>query len=149
MADGWGGGLPVGVAELDEGHRDVELLLGELCRRVDAGDARGAAAALDALGDGIVRHFATEEALMERWGYPERAGHKGAHDLFLQDLTALARALGEDGLSEEVADWARVRTRGWLSFHVETNDLPMGRWLLARRRRGEGAGARSPRGKES
>lgn len=127
--------LSVGRGDLDDQHLEIIRLLAEVQDRVDAGDSQGAGQALDALGNAVISHFVTEEALMEQWQYPERTVHKGAHDLFIRDLLALVQEHADSGLSEEVVEWAQGRMPEWLTFHILTNDAPLGRYLASRQRR--------------
>jgi len=131
----WGPELFVGWDEIDSQHREILVRVADLHDRVEQGDEFGAQAALEALADTMVLHFATEQDLMERSSYPDRTAHKGAHDLFLQDLHALSTELDEVGLTEQVRDWARGRMTEWLTFHIQTNDLPLGRHLARLRHR--------------
>ena len=39
------------------------------------------------------------------------------------------------GLSERVNDWVRGRMAEWITFHIRTNDLPLGQYLAALRHR--------------
>jgi hemerythrin-like metal-binding protein len=135
MSYTWGTELSVGWVGIDEEHRQVLRRLAEVEERIEAGDSPGTGAALSALADAVLRHFVAEEELMDRWLYPERAAHKGAHDLFIQDLLALVQEQAEAGLTDDVVEWARGRMPEWLSFHIETNDAPLGRYLAARQGR--------------
>ena len=79
-----------GWEEIDSQHADLIGRAAELKARVEARDAAGACAVLEGFLEATLRHFATEEELMERSQYPERTAHKGAHDLFVCDLYALS-----------------------------------------------------------
>jgi hemerythrin len=126
---GWVRELSVGWPEIDDQHVDLVRRAAEIQARVKARDAAGAARLLDGFLEATVRHFATEEELMERSQYGERRVHRGAHDLFVQDLHALAAELAAAGLTETVVDWAMVRMPEWLTFHIQTNDAPLGSHL--------------------
>ncbi len=144
----WGLELHVGWEEIDSQHKEILVRLGDLHDRVEKGDELGAQAALSALSDTMVLHFATEQDLMERSSYPDRAGHASAHDLFLQDLRALSVELEEQGLTPRVGDWVRNRMTEWLTFHIKANDLPLGRHL-ARLRHRSGAVPASQKSQQS
>jgi len=137
----WGPELFVGWDEIDAQHKEILVRLADLHGRVEQGDEFGAQAALEALADTMVLHFATEQDLMDRSSYPDRAAHKGAHDLFLHDLHALSTELEEVGLTEQVRDWVGGRMTEWLTFHIRTNDLPLGRHLARLRHRSGAAPA--------
>ncbi len=136
--------LAVGHDVIDAGHRRMMQGVAEVRARVEASDAPGAAAGLAGLWDATVGHFASEEALMEQFAYPERRAHGGAHQLFLGDLKRLIDELAERGLTDEVAAWARQRVPEWITFHIETNDAPLARFVARRSAQRAAATTRGP-----
>ena len=145
-SDDWRVGHPL----VDAQHGAILHLVGEVHRCVRERNAAATRKALAALWDETVGHFATEEALMEEHAYPERNAHRTAHRLFLEDLEALLDESAEQGLTEEVGAWALYRVPEWISFHIETNDAPLAKFIARKAaagatpgRRG-GAGARKP-----
>ncbi|HTT71560.1 MAG TPA: hemerythrin family protein [Anaeromyxobacteraceae bacterium] len=122
----------VGCEVLDAQHGAIATLLERVRQRVEANDPDGTARTVNALWDEVVNHFTTEEALMERFAYPELPAHRAAHQLFLEDLRSLSADLRAEGLTAEVATWACRRLPDWVTFHVETNDVPLGRFLARR-----------------
>ena len=122
----------VGQDVLDAQHGAIASLLERARERVDADDSKGAVRVLNALWDEVVSHFSTEEVLMERFVYPELAAHRAAHQLFLEDLKGLIRELALQGLTAEMKTWTCQRIPDWVTFHVETNDVPLGRFLARR-----------------
>lgn len=144
----WGPDLYVGWEEIDAQHKEILVRLADLRDRVQHGDEFGAQAAMGALADTVVLHFATEQDLMDRTSYPERAAHQRAHELFLQDLHALAAELDEVGLTDVVNAWARVHMTEWLTFHIQTNDVPLGRHLV-RLRQSPGTAPSATRSRQS
>jgi hemerythrin len=135
MTVSWSAELSVGSEQLDQHHQEIIRHVVEVQERVEAADDAGAARALSSLAESVVRHFAAEEELMDRWLYPERAAHKGAHLLFVQDLLALVQEQAEAGLTEDVVEWARGRMPEWITFHIQINDAPLGRYLAGRQAR--------------
>ncbi len=122
----------VGHPAIDAQHRAIAHQLTEVRAAVGAGDREGARKALASLWDETVGHFATEEALMEMNAYPERVAHGAAHRLFLEDLRALLAEVDAHGLGEDAAAWAGQRVPEWLSFHIQTNDAPLARYIARR-----------------
>jgi len=118
-----------GWEEIDVQHADLLRRSAELKACVEGRDAQGASAVLDGFVEATLVHFATEEELMSVSQYPDQAAHKGAHDLFVHDLYALASELADSGLSAAVEEWAVVRMPCWLGFHIQTNDAPLVRHL--------------------
>jgi hemerythrin len=126
--------------ELLTGFEEIDGQHGLLLQRVDAAlqatrsdDLAATKRALQALGDYLIAHFAEEERLMAAATYPERGRHKSAHDLFMQDFVQLTRELDATGLSVPVVEWIGTRVPEWLKFHIQMNDIPLGRYLSAKR----------------
>ena len=124
--------LTCGYEEIDGQHRVLLERLDAAQRSAQAGDLALTKAALSALGDYVMSHFHAEESLMAESAYPERARHKSAHDLFMQDFAELGREIDEGGLSPTVLSWIATRLPEWLKFHIQVNDLPLGRYLTNR-----------------
>jgi hemerythrin len=133
--------LTVGFEEIDAQHRlllqDVEAAREALGHGLDA-----LKAALAKLGDSYVSHFASEEALMAESAYPDRAKHKGAHDLFMQDFAQLGREVETFGLTPLAQHWVSKRLADWTHFHIQVNDAPLARHLVSRRARSQPGTAR-------
>lgn len=140
--------LKVGFEDIDRQHARILELVAAAGAAARAGDLAGARAAVAALGDELVTHFASEEASMAESLYPERGRHKAAHDLFMQDFAQLGREL-ERGLSDLATDWIVARVPEWVKFHISVNDVPLGQYLSARRSRPEPSLAHSSKPRAS
>lgn len=124
--------LASGYEEIDGQHRALFDRLDALARAAQADDLTQAKETLSALGDYLVFHFQFEESVMADSAYPERGRHKSAHDLFMQDFAQLGQELSEQGLSPPILAWIGTRLPEWLKFHIQVNDLPLGRYLASR-----------------
>jgi hemerythrin len=130
--------------ELTSGFEEIDGQHGMLFQRLEAAlqavrdDSLPATKrALQSLGDYLLAHFAEEERFMAETAYPERGRHKSAHDLFMQDFVQLTRELDVAGLSVPIAEWVGTRVPEWIRFHIQVNDLPLGRYLASKRFRPE------------
>lgn len=137
----WSPELAVKHEELDRQHAELFRLLEQASAAYQAGGAAEVTRALTAFTEIMMRHTATEEALMEESLFPDRGRHKTAHEVFLADLTQLAAELKSVGPTPQVGDWIRVRLPEWLRFHIAVNDARLGAHL-AQRPDGERAGKR-------
>lgn len=133
--------LSVGFEEIDAQHRLVLRCVDALVATAQGGSAAAARDALTVLGDELLGHFASEEALMAEAAYPDRGKHKAAHDLFMQDFAQLSAELQALGLAPPVQNWIEKRVPEWIRFHILVNDVPLGRFLATRRPRPEHAPA--------
>ena len=122
-------GPVLGMPELDAPHADMLSRADDLAAAARSRQARKTATLLDSLIEATALHFAFEEEWMERTGYPDRAAHRTAHDLFLQDLHASSQEIRAAGVTPRVLDWACGRLQQWLRFHMEKNDRPLARYL--------------------
>ena len=141
--------LSVGFEELDRQHGVVLEALEAACRSSLERNLPALRAAAAALGDALVAHFAAEEAFMEESLYPDRARHKAAHDLFMQDFAQLGRELQGAVLTDHAARWVNTRVPEWVKFHIRVNDEPLGRFLAARRFRPRAPAAAAPKSQAS
>jgi hemerythrin-like metal-binding protein len=124
--------LTLGFAEFDQQHRGLLEAVEAARAAALSGDASAARAAVASLGDALVAHFATEEGFMQESLYPDRARHKAAHDIFMQDFAQLGREM-EGGVGDQVAQWIGTRVAEWVKFHIRVNDAPLAEYLSSRR----------------
>jgi hemerythrin len=125
--------LSVGFDEIDVQHRGILQRIAELSDAVAAGDLALVRASVTALGDAVATHFAEEERFMAETSYPERGKHKTAHDMFLADFAQLASEVERFGLTPVARNGIDVRVPEWTRFHIQVNDVPLGRFLAAKR----------------
>jgi len=111
----------VGVAEIDQDHQRLFALAESMRLAMQAGKGKEfLRALLGALLDYTSSHFAREEALMERAGYPGLTEHRRQHDA----LRARVRELQERAASGEVMMTIEVAAFlvDWLKRHTITSD---------------------------
>jgi hemerythrin len=134
--------LAVGFDEIDAQHRGILDAMEAAREAAAARDFAAVRASVAALGDVLLAHFASEEGFMAESLYPDRARHKAAHDLFMQDFAQLGREL-EGGLTDLAVQWIVTRVPEWVKFHIRVNDSALGNYLSSKRfrpaRRGVGA----------
>ena len=113
----WDDTFTVGVAELDDQHRNLFRILEGLRRALEAADGKEAPLkGLRALARDCSVHFSTEEGYMERFGYPGAVKQRVQHRLFAARLDHLLDRVqtGEEVLSESTVD----ELRSWLLGHI-------------------------------
>lgn len=137
MSDHFTKELEVGFEKVDLEHRALLQALGEAVEALRGGRREEVHEAMAKLGDYLVWHFSSEEKVMEETVYPERARHKAAHDLFMQDFLQLCEAEKAGDDLESFAEALGQRIPEWIKFHIQVNDAPLGRYLAARERKPE------------
>jgi len=126
----WSERYSVGIARIDAEHQKLIALVNELYAAMLAGKSNDVLArVLDGVASYTVTHFATEETLMKRHGYPAYAEHKAAHDKLVEQVKALqeqARA-GKSAVSQEVMTFLQH----WLLSHIAGMDKKYTKHLQA------------------
>lgn len=127
----WNDSLSVGIAEVDNQHK---VLIGIL-NRLHTSKARGGGAAelqqlLRELADYTRQHFAYEEQLLSKYGYPEYGPHKASHDKLTNQVVDFAHQFdaGAASLSAELF----LFLRGWLNGHIRGSDRHYAAFLHTR-----------------
>ncbi len=94
----WSNFLSVGVAEMDDEHRQFIARVNDLNKAiVEIEDKATVARAMDLMLIEAGRHFKHEEQLLARWNYPEAAAHAAKHaELTAQFDRAMKEFAGTD-----------------------------------------------------
>ena len=124
----WNDEYMMDVQEIDVQHRKLIALvnvLHEVMKSGKGGEALGRA--LTELIKFTKIHFATEEAYMGEYGYPNYAVHKEEHEKLLKDLAEFEHGFyqGESLLSFAIA----LDLKGWAMRHISTLDKELGVFL--------------------
>jgi hemerythrin-like metal-binding protein len=116
-----------GVKIIDDQHRQIVQMVNDLNRSLEEGrdDAELKKLFADLLAF-TATHFATEEALMARYTYPQMDEHKKQHVNLvheLQDIAAEFNQGAELRLLQSIKDW--------LLGHIQHTDKPLGTYLTS------------------
>ena len=129
----WDETLAIGDAAVDDDHRRMMALIA-LLETAAAGpvDCAGVGRVLAELTQLTIDHFAREEALQRRIGFPHLETHRLSHAMLLKRLQAIM-AHYADGCDEVRA--GIVRTLGdslatWLVSHIANNDRDFKRYMV-------------------
>jgi len=126
----WDPSLEIGYALIDAQHRELFRQVDALLDAVRSGHRAGELGQLLAfLGDYVVTHFRTEEALMEERAYPGRAPHLAEHAGFIRDLALLREEYAREGPSALLVVRVNARVTRWLFEHIARTDRKLGTFL--------------------
>jgi len=73
-------------------------------------------------------HFANEERLMRKYGFPSYEMHKMAHDMFLMDIGITIKQWEKFGDVNKVLNFIR-KSPEWIVLHINTVDAPTSAYL--------------------
>lgn len=117
-----------GVQAIDEQHKDLVELLNKLHRAVK--EKRGMQVTVEIL-DGLIqytaKHFAFEEELMKKTGYPGQHEHLDAHSKLVNQVLELRKKLdlNKVTITFEVLQFLS----DWLNKHICGSDREFGEWF--------------------
>ena len=121
--------LLLNIPEIDSQHEELIALVNGLHDALLGGeDKETRDSLLSQLAEGMRSHCDYEEALMQRYGYPEFAAHKSEHDRLMRNLNELIERYHNGELVLSIAVVMEVKC--WATIHIEKSDLPMGAFLV-------------------
>ncbi len=124
----WSEQLSVGVAEIDEEHRELRFLIQRLQWAMKQGDpTHEIRLILDTLADHALTHFSTEESHFLETGYPQAHSHALEHRRFERKINQFIRSF-EAG-QPEVASEMLSHLIDWLAKHIEGTDKEFAAFL--------------------
>lgn len=121
----WTPKMSVGLAELDDDHKQLIRIINQLGADYAKEDRREAVRqSLMALRRYAEFHFAREEKVMTACGYPGIEEHKGEHRDFVQRIQELTHQFDEDpARSAELVNRELLNfLQDWLTHHILIED---------------------------
>jgi len=128
----WNTRYDTGIEIIDEQHQELFQLVYRLRQLVQAAAERSVVESL--LEDLVActeRHFAAEETLMSRYGYPDLEEHAAEHASMLASLQDLLAKFQES--HQAMAMLVPTFMEGWLRHHISDGDFGFMTFLKARR----------------
>lgn len=115
----WDSSLSVGIDVIDGQHRRIVDYINELYVAHLQKDEEMVSEVLAGLVDYTMTHFAFEEDLMERSGYPLTESHKKVHNSFTANINKLVEQ-HESG--KDVTRRLLSTLQIWLTNHIKNDD---------------------------
>ncbi len=117
----WKETYSVHVAALDRQHQQLFSLIAELNDALAAGKGNAIVATiLEQLVDYTVSHFAAEEKLMERYGFPGLEEHRCKHRALTEQVNGLIQDFKAGNVGVSVS--LMLFLRSWLKDHILGTD---------------------------
>lgn len=115
----WSSDLDTGIDVIDKQHQRIVDYLNELNEANDTGDTNVTNRVLKQLVDYTLTHFAFEEELQEKAGYPFLKAHKRVHEIFTKRVAEFQqRAAAGENVAPEVLSMLKI----WLVNHIKGDD---------------------------
>lgn len=130
MGISWDQNLSVGISMIDLQHQELFRRVNALLEAMSRGKGRGSIATLlGFLKEYVVEHFAAEQEIMRRHGYPGFAAHQREHDGFVTSLLELLALFEKDGPTVTLAIKLNGFVCSWLRQHIATTDRTLGEFM--------------------
>lgn len=115
----WSSDLETGIEVIDTQHQRIVDYLNELHTANDSGDLNVTNHVLSELVDYTLTHFAFEEELQEKAGYPFLKAHKRVHEIFTKRIAEFQqRATAGENVAPELLSMLKI----WLVNHIKGDD---------------------------
>ena len=124
----WNESYSVHVTSFDQQHQTLFRSINELHEALRAGHGKDVVGKLlQRLIDYTASHFAAEEPVLERNGYPELATHRAAHKALVNQVLKFQKDFeaGSAGIAVELMQFLQK----WLSEHIRNTDKKYGAFL--------------------
>ena len=124
----WTDKLAVGVELIDSEHKKLIAAVNDFYNAVHKGDDEAATRkAIAHLVYYVKTHFADEEAIMEKNGYPHLAHHRKIHEMLTERVAQYVDKLKKKQkiLSLDMA----IFLKGWLENHIAETDNRIGDFI--------------------
>lgn len=130
MAVEWKEDLAVGVAEIDNQHKELFNKVNSLFDACSTGKGKEQIdSVINYLQDYVVLHFGSEEKLQKQYNYPEYTAHKAQHDQFVKDFLTLKEKIDKEGVSGLTIVQLNQVLVDWLIKHIRKTDKALAAFL--------------------
>ncbi|MCS7242499.1 MAG: bacteriohemerythrin [Candidatus Caldatribacterium sp.] len=132
----WSSNFATGIDVIDEQHKELFARTNRLLEACQEGRGREAVGeTLKFLEDYVKTHFATEEGLMEKYGYPEFLDHKKLHESFTKAFMEL-KEKAKEGTGLALVTQVNKTVVDWWVNHILKVDKKLGAFLGEKMTRG-------------
>ena len=126
----WQDSLAVGIKEIDQQHRRLFDKYNAFFTAYSEGRAdKEVIRLLGFLEEYVASHFAAEERLQQRIGFPDYPRHRQQHLELTRQVAELKERLGDEGVDADLIDSAGILMTGWLIEHISVMDRAIGRFM--------------------
>ncbi|MFA6186810.1 MAG: bacteriohemerythrin [Phycisphaerae bacterium] len=130
----WTDKLSVGVEQMDIQHKKLIAIINNFHNAISIGNDKSAAQnAVDGLVNYIKLHFAKEEALMQKYNFPQLEFHKQIHKRLAQQVVEYAEKLkaGQPILNLDMT----MFLKSWLENHIAETDKKYGLYIAEQKQK--------------
>lgn len=116
----WTPDLDTGIETIDSQHKQIVDYINQLHEVEQTKNRDESIKVMEGLVNYTATHFADEEAMLEKAGYPLTEAHKGVHVRFVDKVSKL---YAEHAAGMDTAEDLLNLLEGWLFTHIRLNDM--------------------------
>jgi hemerythrin-like metal-binding protein len=126
----WSDQLLTGNEIIDQQHKEIFERTAQLIESGKTGKIESEAKRIiDYLESYFDRHFAAEEALQIKFGYPGYKAHKEMHEQCLVELSEIKHKFVTHGTSDTLSVESIVFMLNWLAEHINKSDKVLAAYI--------------------
>ena len=126
MSTQWDESLTTGVPSIDDQHRRLVHILGQVLEAMEQGRSRAdVGEVLDELDRYTAGHFSHEEECMFRYDCPAGQRNEREHREFLRIVVKFRRDFDANGATTRLVLRVREQLAWWLETHIRTVDTQL------------------------
>lgn len=130
MAILWQENLETGLKIIDDQHKELFHRFNKLLEACNAGQGRDEVMKVILYLDSYIRtHFADEEALQLRYGYPGYPDHRVLHVNFIKTVEDLEKQFKDEGANVSLVIQTNMMMVNWLTQHIGRMDREFARYM--------------------
>lgn len=123
MAYIWNKDLETGNAMIDQQHKQLIQCINDLLDACSQGKGRDKIIeTMEFLQSYTKKHFADEEALQRRSGYPDFTNHKRYHETFKKTVNDIMAEMKVSGPTVALVAKVNTSIASWFVNHIKTQD---------------------------
>ena len=115
----WSDSLSTGIRSIDKQHRGIVDFTNQLHYAIKASNRNEITNILNGLISYMISHFAFEEDLQKKHGYPSYESHKLKHDAFIIRISNFKKM---HDAGEDIAKKLSGELILWLTSHIKKED---------------------------
>jgi len=129
----WTPDMSVGVALIDDQHKEMFKRFNQLREAVQAGRGEEELGKIiEFAAEYVYFHFRAEEEVMKTHEYPGYAGHKKVHDGFVLDLANIMKEFEAGDNDAQLVIKVTNRLGDWIRQHIEKMDKELGEYISSK-----------------
>jgi hemerythrin len=126
----WTDDLEMGVPVLDEQHKELIALVLQIIELINSqGSRRRILDLLRKFKNDAIKHFSTEEKLMDASYYTDKKGHKKLHVHFMKELQETINKIERGIGGAECAEELKENVAEWFIHHIRKNDVTLASYI--------------------